>query len=128
MSNPDPQKILFSSRYKYFLNKTVEVGSLSIPAVSIPVFESRRYTLNIPIENVQNYSQIKMNFSHQSANWYVFPVVDITLDSNFTITVVGSYTGSNLVLNFFVVNQSAGTNTNTATDVSVRAYLFETPQ
>lgn len=127
MSNPDPNKIIFSSRYKYFLNKGVEVGSTSISAQSIPAGETDTYNLSIPIDDTDDYTQVKINFSHDPNDWYVFPLFDVNLDANFNIAVVGSYSGSALNLTFFVINQTGSAHTNTATDVSVRIYAFEPP-
>lgn len=128
MSNPDPAKILFSGRYKYFLNKDVQEGSVTLSATSIAAGNAATFTLNIPIENDSDYSQVKINFSHDANDWYVFPIGgDIVLDANFDIAVTGSYNGTNLTLSFFVVNQTAGTETSTATTATARVYLFETP-
>ncbi len=126
MSNPD--KVIFSSRYKYFLNKAVEEGTVTLTAQSIPAGEARKYDLSIPIENAQNYSQIKVNFSHDANDWYIFPVLDIRLDANFNISVTGAYDSNSLDLSFFVVNQTGSTHTSTASTVTVRVYLFETPE
>lgn len=128
MSNPDPTKIIFSSRYKYFLNKDVEEGTVNLAATSIGAGNAATFTLVIPIENAQNYSQIKINFSHDANDWYVFPLIDVSLDSNFNIAVTGSYSSTSLTLEFFVVKQTGGTHTSTDTTATVRVYLFETPQ
>lgn len=128
MSNPDPASIVFSSRYKYFLNKDTEDGSVSIPATSIGAGNAATFTLSIPIDNEDNISQIKINFSHDPTRWHIFPVLDIVLDANSDIAVTGSYSGASLVLTFFVVNQTGGTITSTATNATVRVYLFDTPE
>lgn len=128
MSNPNPDSIIFSSRYKYFLNKEVVQDSVTLTAQSIPAGETRQYSLSIPIDNAENYSQIKINFSHDANDWYVFPILDVTLDANFSISVVGSYGASSLDLTFFVVNQTGSTHTSTASTATVRVYIFETPQ
>lgn len=128
MSNPDPQNILFSTRYKYFLNKDVEDGSVTLSSTALGPGEATSFSLAIPIENDQDYSQIKMNFSHDSSDWYIFPSKDITLDANCIISVVGSYDGTNLNMTFYVVNQTGGSVNSTATTATVRVYLFEEPQ
>lgn len=127
MSNPDPTKILFSTRYKYFLNKEVKTGTVSLPAVSTPGNQAKTYSLSIPVDSEEDYTQIKINFSHDSSDWYVFPLLDVALGASFKIAVVGSYSASSLDLTFFVVNQTGGALTNTATDVTVKIYAFEPP-
>lgn len=127
MSNPDPTKILFSTRYGYFLNKDVATGTLNIPSTSIPELETRSFTLSIPIDSAREFSQIKVNFSHLSSRWYVMPIDDVERNADFDIATVGSYTSTNLVLTFYAVNQSPGTDTFPATTINVRAYLFEAP-
>lgn len=128
MSNPDPDKILFSTRYKYFLNKTTATGTINLPATALNANETANFTLSIPIENKKNYTQIRINFSHDSLNWRIFPFLDITLDANCTIATIGSYVGSNLELTFFVINQVGAPITTTSTNVTVKVYVFESPK
>lgn len=128
MSNPDPNKILFSTRYKYFLNKTTATGTINLPATSLNANEAANFTLSIPVENKENYTQVRINFSHESANWHIFPLYDITLDANCNIAVTGSYVGSNLQLTFFVINQAPFSVTSTSTNVTVKVYVFESPE
>lgn len=129
MSNPDPASVLFSSRYKYFLNKDTQTGSVTLSATSIASLQSATFSLNIPIENVQDYSQIKINFSHDPNDWYIYPLAaNVTLDANFFIDMTASYTGSSLALKFYVRNNTGSTHTSTATTATVKVYLFETPE
>jgi hypothetical protein len=127
MSNPDPSKVLFSTRYSYFLNKSTYSGSVSLTAQSITAGHVATFSLSIPIDDVGDYTQIKINFSHDPDNWYVFPCLDVALDANFDIAVTGSYSGSSLDMTFYVVNQTGGTHTSTATTVTVNIFSFESP-
>lgn len=127
MSNPDPSEILLSTRYKYFLNKEVAVGNVTLTAQSTPALEAKTHSLSIPIDNAEDYTQIKINFSHDANDWYVFPTPQITLDANFDIAVTGAYDSNSLDLTFFVINMTGSTHTNTASTVTVRVYVFETP-
>jgi hypothetical protein len=127
MSNPDLTKILFSTRYKYFLNKSVETGTTSITAQSTPAFEAKTYTVTIPVDNVENYTQVKINFSHDPNDWYIFPCLDVALGTDFKISITGSYSASALTLTFYVVNQTAGALNSPTSDITVKAYIFETP-
>jgi uncharacterized membrane protein len=127
MSDPDPSKILFSSRYGYFLNKSTADGLVNLTAQSITAGHTANFSLSIPTEGVGDFTQIKLNFSHDPNNWYIFPCSDVTLDANFDIAVRGSYSGSSLDLAFYVVNQTGSTHTSTATTLSARVYSFEPP-
>lgn len=128
MSDPTPASTIFSTRYKYFLNKEVASNSVVLAATSIDSGNTATFSLSIPIDDPENYSQIRLNFSHDPNNWYVFPIFDIVLDANFNIAVVGSYDSNSLDLAFYVINQTGGTETSTATTVTASVYLFETPE
>lgn len=127
MSNPDPSKIIFSSRYKYFLNYDNQTGSVTIPATSIAAGHYTTGTISIPISNNQDFSQVQINYSSDGTKWYSFPIADVVLDANFTITTVGSYGSSNLTLTFYVVNQTGSTHTSTAVTIQAHPYLFVEP-
>lgn len=127
MSNPDPSSVFFSSRYKYFLNYDDALGSVTIPATSVAAGHYITGSISIPIADNQDFSQIQVNYSSDSTKWYVFPVSSLALDSNFTITTVGSYGSSALNLTFYIVNQSGSTHTSTALTVQAHPYLFVTP-
>lgn len=127
MSNPDPNKIIFSTRYRYFLNKDRVDGGVSIPSVSVPAFEADKYDLSIPIDDQADFSQVKINYSHDPNDWHIFPCFETTLDSNFNIKVTGAYDSNSLDLSFYVINQTAAPHNNTATTVSVRVHPFEPP-
>lgn len=126
MSNPDPAKVIFSSRFRYFLNKAKETASLTVPTESIGAFEYTTKSFSIPIETNEDFSQIKLNFSQDPTEWYIFPMRDIDLDSTFKIAVSGSYAGSNFVVNLTIYD-NAGGGTTTAFTVTAKAYLFEPP-
>lgn len=127
MSNPDPAKVLFSSRYKYFLNKDTETGTLSVPATAIAAGDFSVFSLSIPVENDEDYTQIRLNFSHDPSDWYVFPTRDIELDADYRIAVAGGYTSNSLNLTFVVFNWSGSGVTSTATTVTAKVTLFEPP-
>lgn len=127
MGNPAPANILFSSRYKYYLNYATTSGTLSIPATSYTAGTAQSYSISIPLTRTDDFTNIKINFSHLSSNWYSFRPTDVILDANFTITTVGSYSSNNLTLTFYVVNQTASTHTNTAITVTVQVAKFVTP-
>lgn len=128
MSNPDVNKIIFSTRYKYFLNKSISTGTINLPATSLNANEVANFTLLIPVENKENYTQVRINFSHDSSNWQIFPIYDIALDANCNIAVTGSYVGTNLELTFFVINMAPFGVISTSTDVTVKVYVFESPE
>jgi len=127
MSSPVPSKLLFYSGYKTFLNYDNETGSVTIPATSVAAGHYLTGTVSIPLHNNGDFSQTQINYSSDSTKWYVFPVADLTLDANFTITTVGSYGSNNLTLTFYVVNQTGATHTSTALTVTVHPYLLVIP-
>jgi len=128
MSDPSPSNILFSTRYEYFLNYGNMTGTKTIPATVLGAGLAQNMgDLTIPIDNNDNFSQIQVNFSTSSSDWYKFPVRDYSLDANFNIATVGTRTGNNVVLTFFLVNKTGGSHTSTACTVMANAYLFETP-
>jgi hypothetical protein len=127
MSNPDPAKIIYSTRYKYYLNYGTETGSVSIPSTSYGANTYKTYTITIPLDRTDDITNVKINFSHIAGAWFDFPTTDLELDSNFTLSTVGSYSGSQLTITFYVVNISGAINSNTATDVTAKAALFVTP-
>lgn len=126
MSNPSPSNIIFSSRYKYFLNYANSPGSLTIPATT-QSGAANKGSITIALDAADNFSQIQINFSTSSGNWYKFPLNDFTLDSNFTIATVGSRTGTTLTLTFYLVRSAGGSATSTAVTITANAYLFKTP-
>lgn len=124
----DPSKVIFSTLYSYFLNYDTQTGSVNVPATSYATGESKSYTVVIPIDRTQDYSQIQINFSFDSTKWYILPVGDVTLDIAFgSVTTVASYSGANLTITFYVVNQVVGPINNPAFTVTVRSLLFVTP-
>jgi hypothetical protein len=123
----DPSKILFSTSYKYFLNYDDKTGSVSVPSTSYGAGVVKSYSVTIPITRTKDFSQIRVNFSFDSSKWYVFPFPYVVLDSNFSVETVGSYSGSNLIITFYVVNQVPLTVSNTAFTATVDATLFVTP-
>lgn len=126
MSNPNPSNILFSTRYKYFLNYDTGSGTLAVPATNslTPVNVGN---IVIPIDNDDNFSQIQINFSTSAGDWYKFPLKDTTIDSNYRIASVGSRSGNNITLTFFLVNYTGVATNSTAVTITANAYLFETP-
>lgn len=127
MSNPDPSKILFSTRYKYYLNYGSTSGSVSIPSTSYTSHTAKSYQIVIPVDRTSDYTNVKLNFSHDSSKWHNFPTADIILDSNFNIAIVGSYSSNSLVLTFYVVNQTGSTVNNTASTITANVAKFVTP-
>lgn len=123
----DPSKVIFSTSYKYFLIYDTETGSVSVPSTAYALNEVKSYTVAIPITRTKDYTQVLLNFSFDSSKWYAFPLTDLVLDLAFgSVAVVGSYSGSNLTLTIYVINQ-AGAGNNPAFTVSVEAVLFVTP-
>ncbi len=127
MSNPNPSNILFSTRYKYYLNYDTKVGSVDIPSTSYGAGTAKSYSIVIPLERTDDVSNIKVNFSHIGGVWFNFPPADLELDSNFDIASTGSYSSSNLTLTFYIVNQTGLTVSNTALTVTAEVALFVTP-
>lgn len=128
MSDPTPSNILFSTRYKYYLNYGTESGTVDIPVTSYGAGTAKSYSITIPVTRTDDFSNIKINFSHLSTQWYNFPTRDITLDSNFIIATTGNYSSNNLTLTFYVVNQTGGTVNNTGITVTAQVALFVTPE
>lgn len=129
MSNPAPSNVLFSSRYKYFLNYDNASNTKTIAATLLGAGLAQNMgDLTIPINSDDNFSQIQINFSTSASDWYKFPVRDYSLDSNFNIATVGARTGDSIVLTFFLVNKTGGSATSTACTITANAYLFETPE
>lgn len=126
MSNPTPSNILFSTRYKYFLNYDTGSGSLVVPATN-SLTAVNMGNITIPIDSADNFSQVQINFSTSASDWYKFPVKDITIDSNYRIATVGSRASGNITLTFFLVNYTGVAVNSTACTITANAYLFETP-
>lgn len=123
----DPSKVAFSSSYKYFLIYDTKTGSVNIPSTAYAIGEAKSYTVNIPITRTKDFTQVLLNFSFDSSKWYAFPITDLILDISFgSINVVGSYSGSNLTLTVYVVNQ-AGPGNNPSFTMNVESVLFVTP-
>jgi hypothetical protein len=123
----DPSKVIFSTQYRYFLNYDSKTGSVSVPSTAYALGEAKSYTVTIPITRVKDFSQVLVNFSFDSGKWYAFPFGDVVLDLSFgSVSTVGSYSGSNLTLIFYVVNQ-VGPGNNPAFTANVDASLFITP-
>lgn len=120
--------MLFSSRFKYYLNYDTASGSVAIPASSYTAGTAKSYSLTITgLERTNDFSNIKVNFSHESGNWYNFPTADIPLDANFDIVTTGGYSGSSLTLTFYIVNQTGSTVSNPAVTVTANVSLFVSP-
>lgn len=127
MSNPNPANMIFSTRYKYYLNYRMATGSVSVSGTSHAANTATNYSVTIPIDRTKDFSNIKFNISSLGGQWFSFPSRDIILDANFTLSIVGSYGSNNLTLKVFVVNQSGGVATNTTFTFSVAPALFVTP-
>lgn len=124
----NPSAIIFSTSYKYFLNYDSESSTVDIPASLYAIGEVKNYNLTIPIMRTEDFSQTQINFSFDGAKWYIYPFGQIQQDANFTVQVVGSYTGSSLSFDFYIVNQDPGSShTNTAFTANAKALLFVTP-
>lgn len=109
------------------MNYDNKSGSVTIPATSVAAGHVTSASLTIPLQNKQDFSQIQINLSTSANDWYTFPTLDIPLNTDFKIATVGSYTGSGLVLTFYVINETGGTLTSPAVTIIANAYLFETP-
>lgn len=117
---------LFSTEYKYFLNYGNGTGSLTIPATSVTGAASGG-NIVVPLTSDDNFSQVQLNFSTDSNNYFKFPMLDFALDANFNIAVTGSRTSDALTLNFYLVRTGPGAATSTAVTITANYYLFETP-
>jgi len=126
MSNPNPSNVLFSTRYKYFLNYDRGEGSLAVPATN-SLTAVNVGSITIPIDSASNFSQIQINFSSTPSDWYKFPLKDITIDANYRVATVGSRSGGSITLTFFLVNYTGVATNSAAFTISANAYLFETP-
>lgn len=128
MADPDPRKIIFSSRYRYYRDYGgPQTGSVSIPATSYGAGVAKSYSLTVDLDRNDDLTHVKLNFSYDPSRWFGFPPVDLILDSFFTISTVGAYSGNQLTITFYVVNQSGLTKTNTATDVTAEVRRFIAP-
>lgn len=128
MSNPDPRQVISSARYKSYQNYgDTQIGTVSIPSTSYLVNTYKTYSVTIPLSRTEDLTNVKINFSHESSNWFDFPTVDLILGSGFTIATVGAYSSNQLAITFYVVNQTGGTASNTATDVTVEVRRFVAP-
>lgn len=127
MSNPDPDKIIFSSRYKYLLNSSSATASTTVTGASVGSLNYTTATLNIPIDSVQDFSQVQVTFSFDSGKYYIVPIQELDLDANFTLTTVGTFTGSNYQLKFYIVNQTGGTQSFSTFSITARGYIFVQP-
>lgn len=126
MSDPNPENMIFSTRYKYFLNYTNSTASLTIAPTTTSAAVNAG-SITIPCDAANNFSQIQVNFSTNSGDWYKFPLNDFPLDANFNIATVGSRSGSSMTFTFFLVNETGSSATSTAVTITVTTYLFKTP-
>lgn len=125
---PNPDNWILSSLYNSFKNyPEPTTGTLNVPAYDIPTGESRNISLTIPLERSDDIGQIRINFSQDSAKWYLFPAPSVPVDANSSVTVVGAFSGSNLILTAYVSNDTAGPITSTAFTITASIYLFVSP-
>lgn len=122
-----PSNVIFYSGFKYFSNYDNKTGSITIPATSLTAGTTTNASITIPTLDVRDFSQVRINYSILPNDWYVFPNRDVTLDANCSISTVGSFTSSGIVLTFYVVNQTGGTVTSTAVTITPRVLLFDIP-
>lgn len=127
MSSIDLTKLIAGSMFDSLLNYNDQSASVTCTGVSVASGHFAHYSVSVPINNDENFSQLQIKYSFDSTKWYVYPLIQLTLDSNFTVTTVANYTGSNLVTNLYVVNQSSSTATHTSFTVTVHPYLIATP-
>jgi len=125
--NPDPSNLIFSTDYQYFLNYGDADSSVTVASTSVPAGEAISANLVVPMTRTEDFTQVRVNFSHDSSKWYGFPLTDIALDANFTITTVGSYASNSLTLTFYVVNQTGSPANTTAFTATARSLLFVVP-
>lgn len=127
MSNPDPDKIIFSSRYKYLLNSSSATASVTATGASVGALSYTTATLNIPIENTEDFSQVQVTFSFDSGKYWTMPIQDLDIDANFTLTSIGKFTGSNYQMTFYIVNQTGSTQSFSTFTISARGFIFVQP-
>jgi hypothetical protein len=97
MSNPDPNKVIFSSRYKYFLDKgsvnlqfTKESQSVASSFYTLGGFSSVDDAIIGDGSVGGDFLQVKYELSTDPGVWHVAPVMPIMIDSNFKATFVES--------------------------------------
>ena len=120
--------MLFSTRYKYFLNYKSGAATVDIPSVSHGAGVTTNYSVALSLDRTQDFTQVKINFSFDPTKWYGFPQGDVLFDTDaFSVSTVGAYSGSVLTITFYVVNQTGGTISNSAFTASVSGLLFVVP-
>jgi hypothetical protein len=123
MSNPDPTKILFSLRNKYFINIDDAVqNTVTIPATSRAGGSATEFTITLTKDTNCRYANVKLNYSNDTANtWHLMPAVDYTIDANFKIANRIAYLTNSVVIHLFLINNDPSTaHTNTALTVTAR--------
>jgi hypothetical protein len=123
MSSPDPTKVLYSARYKYFINIDDAVeSSVSIPAASRTAGSATDFTITLPKSADCRYANVKLNFSTDTAGvWHLMPATDFTLDANFGIANRIAYLTNSVVIHLFLFNNDGvSAHTNTAVTVTAR--------
>jgi hypothetical protein len=127
MSDADYSKLIMGSMFDSFLNYDDNSSSITTGTASVGAGHFAHYSISVPIDNDKDFSQLQLNYSFDNSKWYIYPVLDLTLNSNFSVTTVANYNNSNLIVNIYVVNQSGSTNTHPSFTVIAHPYLIATP-
>ncbi len=122
MSNPDPTKVLFSSRYGYFINVDDAVqGSVTIPSASRASGSITDFTITLPKSTNCRYSNAKVNYSTDTSGlWHIIANLRFQLDTYFQIIPRIAYLTNSIVVHVLLYNGDASSQTNTAVTVTAR--------
>lgn len=127
---PNIQKAIFISSSQTFQNSTVVENTFAAPAYTFPASNEQIITQNIALNNGENVSQVRINFSFDASKWYIIPVQRFNIikpSSSTYIQTYAGYDGSNLVITLRVIPIGAAPNEYPAFNYTVNAKIFITP-
>lgn len=111
-SDADANKNMSSATYNFTSPSTsVAVGSYALKQFTIPLNKATRFY------------QLYIRYSLNPDNWYAFPVPDLIYDSDpanaLQIATNVTQSGTNLVVNMYLINIGSGTLLVAAFDVNI---------
>jgi hypothetical protein len=138
MSNPDPNSVIFSSRYKYFLNKDRVDLSFTTPSQSVSSldyvlggFASVGDAIIGGAGVLEDFLQVKYELSTNSGVWHTAPILPVAVDSHFTATfeekLQSDSNNAFLIVLVYFSNASLSTQTFPGVTVNVRVSRFDKP-
>lgn len=123
----DISQVQFTTTANAFKNEPSVTGTINAAATSVAVGGYASFSTTVPLSRTNGTTQVLQNYSFDSSKYYLGTFLQRAINADFQVQSRMYVSGSNLVVDLYVINQTGGTLNSPAFTATFSVRRFVTP-